>query len=102
MPSIVAIDIGGTTVKLALVRTADDNAAASGNQPWERSTVPAEWGIRGLGVATDRLGEDHPLGAGVAQRELELRGAGRGQPLAGHRRLRPRTHRPDHMVDERT
>ena len=31
---------------------ADDHAAASGNQPWERSTVPAEWGIRGLGVAT--------------------------------------------------
>ena len=45
-------------VGLTFIRESDirqqsftDNAAASGNQPWERSTVPAEWGIRGLGVA---------------------------------------------------
>jgi len=31
---------------------ADDTAEASGNQPWDRSPVPAEYGIRGLGVAT--------------------------------------------------
>ena len=39
---------------------ADDNAEASGNQPWAQSPVPAEWGIRGLGVVTLTVGRLEP------------------------------------------
>lgn len=39
---------------------ADDTAEASGNRPWAQSPVPAEYGIRGLGVVTLTVGRLEP------------------------------------------
>lgn len=39
---------------------ADEGAEASGNRPWAQSPVPAEYGIRGLGVVTLTVGRLEP------------------------------------------
>src|SRR5437867_3476250 len=72
MPTNVAIDIGGTTVKLALVRTDDDPTApheilihdkvdTGANDPGEQIVDRIAQGVRRM---TEKTGEK-PIGAGA-------------------------------------